>query len=341
MLVVAYEDRPDSLVGLKLTLLGVRRHSPDLRVLAWVPDAPAAFREWAAGVGGIELRTSREGISSTGWGVKPAVLLAALDLAGGDRVTWIDSDIVASADVSPLLADATDDELVATEEYFWGHHQGSPARTTGLGLPVGRVFPATVNTGLVSVTDRHRELLEVWAELMNSPEYLAVQKLSALERPLHFWGDQETLTGLLGSERFAGVPVRQLRRGVDVAQCYGPSGLTVRERVALGGALPPLVHAMGTKPWSPLPDASSVTDRARRYWQALHAETGPYVEVARTYESELGEPAPWLHPRTLAGRGLTAATRRRPALRELPLAVPDTTQRWVRRRLGMGQLRAE
>jgi hypothetical protein len=81
-----------------------------------------------------------------------------------------------------------------------------------------------------------------------------------------------------------------------------------------------------------------VTARGRRYWQVLHSETSPYVEVARGYEADLGEPAPWLHPQTRVGRGLTALSRRRPALRELPLAVPDSAQRWLRRRLGVRQL---
>ncbi|GAB3772292.1 hypothetical protein FB382_002922 [Nocardioides ginsengisegetis] len=338
MIAVMYEDRADSLVGLKLTVLSVRHHSPDLPVLVWVPDAPEAFLAWSRTVPLLEVRTDRTGITGSGWGVKPAVLLAALD-GGAERATWIDSDVVLNGDLGELLAGAGPDELVATEEYHWGHQQGTSLRTSGLGLPVGRVFAATVNTGLVSVTPAHRTLLEAWAAQMASEAYAAAQLLPAHERPLHFWGDQDTLTGLLGSQGFRDVRVRQLRRGVDIAQCYGPSGLTVRERVRLGGSLPVLVHAMGSKPWS-IPDRTSggALGRARLWWERVHAEAGPYLEVARAHEQALGEPAPWLHPRTRSARVLTALTRSRPALRELPLAVADSTQRGLRRRLRIGQL---
>jgi hypothetical protein len=114
--------------------------------------------------------------------------------------------------------------LVATEEPFWGKAQGGWERATAWGLAPGRRLPATVNTSLLRVTDRHVALLEEWRRLLATPEYRAAQARPWSERRMHVMGDQDVLTALVASADFAHVPVRQLRRDIEVAHCFGPAG---------------------------------------------------------------------------------------------------------------------
>ena len=44
-------------------------------------------------------------------------------------------------------------------------------------------------------------------------------------------GDQDVLTALLGSERYAGIPMNVLERGRDIVMNFGPAGYTVMERL--------------------------------------------------------------------------------------------------------------
>jgi hypothetical protein len=334
-----YEDRPSVLTGMKLAVLSLIQHSPGLRIIAFAPGAPESFLTWAAGLPELEVRTSRDNIVGDGWGVKASVLLSVLS-EGHSPVTWFDTDIIACGDVQARLDAIDAGAIVATQEYFWGHRQGDPQRTTGLGLTVGRIFPSTINTGLLRASSEHRDLLEDWAAILGGKQFRAAQKLSALERPLHYWGDQETLTGLLGSEQYAEVPVVQLKRGVEIAQCFGPSGFTVRERLQMGRRQPLLIHAMGAKPWSRRPPARSALSAQRigGYVQSVHQELSPYVAAARAYRGVVQDDVGWMSASTLPARVLSRAFAGRPALQELPLAAVDSAQRWVRRSLGVGRI---
>lgn len=334
--VVMYEDRPSALVGVRLALLSLTRHSPGLPVVAWLPTAPPEFTSWARSLPDVDVREHRDGLSGQGWNVKPSVLLRALD-EGHDQVVWFDTDMMVTGDLAGRLAAVPASTLVATEEYHWGHHQGSSVRTTGLGLPVGRVFPATLNTCLLRVHRHHHGLVEEWYRVLASDEYVAAQSLSGRHRPLHFWSDLDVLTGLLGAREHAGVPVVQLRRGVDIAQCYGPSGFTLAERLACGRRLPLLLHAMGNKPWgADRPQGRSVRARLQTSLDRVHQELTPYALAAREYAGDVD--TSWAEPTTLTGRVLASTFPRRPALRESPLTVLDSAQRGLRRRLGVGQI---
>ncbi len=340
MVAVMYEDRPAALTGLKLAVLSLARHSPDLPVIAWVPGAPEPFLRWAAGRDGLSVRTDRTGLTGAGWNVKPSVLLSAFD-EGHDEALWFDTDMLVTGDLAARLAQAPPDVLVATQEYYWGHHQGTPRRTTGLGRRVSRVFPSTVNTCLLRVGRAHLDLVREWSRVLASPEYVQAQSLSAQDRPLHFWSDLDVLTGLLGSTEFAHVPVDQLRRGTEIAQCYGPSGFTVRERLRVGSGAPLVIHAMGAKPWAPpAPGAGAdgVLGRLRAEVEAVHQDLTPFVAAAAEYADALDEDTSWLTPRTRVGSVVRRALPGHPAWQELPLALVDSGQRAVRRELRLGQI---
>lgn len=340
MIAVIYEDRPSVLIGVQLAALSLARHSPDLPILAITPNAPQSFIDWAARIPSLTVQPNRDGVEGESWNVKPSVLLKAF-ADGHDQALWFDSDMIVTADLKARLDAIDPDTVVATEEYFWGHQQGNPVRTTGLGLELARTFPATLNTCLLRVSRTHLPIVEQWRDILASETYLNALRQPATTRPLHLGSDLHVFTGLMGSTKFGDVPVTQLRRGTEIAQCYGPSGWTVAERFRSRKSMPLVLHAMGTKPW----DRPSVAEaagrplrsRARVMYEAIHQDLTPYVAAAREYRGEFEGDDSWLTPATRTGAALTRMSDS-VAMRELPLALVDTAQRRLRRRLNIGQM---
>jgi hypothetical protein len=334
-----YEDR--ALTGAKLALLSLRRHSPNIPVVAFLPNASQEFVEWASRLTDVEIRRSCDFTTGVGWNVKPSVIQGLFE-EGHDQVIWLDSDIIVCGDLDTHLSSIDSSTVVATEEYYWGHRQGDPERTTGLGLTVGRTFPATINSGLLRFSKAHRPVVDDWASILASDEYRSVQHLSARERPIHYFADQDTLTGLLGSDTYAEIKVVQLKRGVEIAQCFGPSGFTIRERLRSRANLPLLVHAQGVKPWADRRSGKQLTSvkRILNYMQSVHLELTPYVAAAQAYRELLAEDVNWMSPSTGLGRMLLRASPNQPNLAELPLTAIDSVQRWARQKLGIGRIGA-
>ena len=343
MLVCIYDDRVESLDAVKIAVLSIREHEPDLPVSVSLGSADPATQQWFAGLSGVTL-TVAEDLGAAGWDVKPELLLRRLALGTGP-VLWWDSDVVASGPFRQLFEQHPDGVLVGTEDTYWGQEQGGDQRTVAWGLTPGRQLGATLNTGLLRVSEDHRPLLVAWRAALEDPAYAAAQLAHPLERPLHLLGDQEVLTALVGSDTFSHVPVHLLRRGVDIAQCFGPAGYRFSERV---GALrsrsgpPPLVHATNPKPWKVLSQRrqgllrSRNLVQARAAYEALHAELSPYTVVARRYRDEV-ESAAWLHVRSPAGRALSRLPGPPAVVDELPLAAFDGAVRSVRRHLKIGR----
>src|SRR4051794_40776203 len=117
MLVCTYEDRPAALVGLKLLLLSLRRHCPDLSAVVCAPPMDQAARSWCARFKNVQLDDDACGRSS-GWNVKPSILLSLLE-KGHDEVVWLDSDIVLTADFRPLLYGSDPQTLVVSQAQYW------------------------------------------------------------------------------------------------------------------------------------------------------------------------------------------------------------------------------
>ncbi|WP_432544289.1 nucleotide-diphospho-sugar transferase [Kineococcus sp. SYSU DK002] len=331
MIVIA-EDRASHRVGVQIAVASIARHCPGADVVLHCPWADERFEEWARDRGVSTLH--RSGVPrGAGWNVKPSLLLQHLR-AGHDEVVWVDADVLTHRDWRPLLAGVGEDVLVATEETYWGQAQGGTHRTRAWGLEVGRSMPRTVNTGLVRVTSAHVELLEAWAAMLQEPTYREAQQQDWTRRPLHLLGDQEVLTALLGSAQFAAVPLRLLRQGVEIAQCYGPAGFTPRDRLTAalpGRSVPPLVHAMGVKPWERRARSGALGKLRSRY-EEMHSLTSPYAVLAAAYRDELLADTSWM-PRLPLGRGGERAA----SLAELPLATVDHAVRAARRVLGIGR----
>ncbi len=305
MRICIYEDRATDMVAVKLLVASLLRHSPGFEIEVTIPQPSDAIRKWFAARPVVRLRSDHDSKRS-GYNVKAAVLAKALEET--ESALWIDSDIIVTGDLAPVFASAGPDTLAVSEEWFGARFQGGTSRVHGLGLPVGRNLPATTNTSVLRVTRAHRELLSAWDEILCSAEYLAAQGRVWTERPIWHLGDQEVLSGLLGSERFSQVPILWLRRGHDVAHCFPPvaSGYAAHERIAniLRGRTPTFVHSIVERPWRP-PNGQ----------QTVHLETSPYTLTAAQFEADVEEALPWTRAtlpaarllRTLARNGANAS----------------------------------
>jgi hypothetical protein len=139
MIVCIYEDRPKYLIGVKLTVLSLARHCPDLPVIISCPQPPATFRRWVEAQPNAKL-LAEDDLAEVGWNVKPTILLRHLN-EGHPEVIWIDSDIIVNRDFRSSFQNLNDDTLVATQEDYWGQYQGGTHRTVAWGLNQVEVFP--------------------------------------------------------------------------------------------------------------------------------------------------------------------------------------------------------
>jgi hypothetical protein len=329
-----HEDRQDCLVGVKLAILSIKKYHPDLPILVSTPSATDSFRSWVVRCPGVsELSYADDELA--GFNVKPGILMRALD-GGYQNAIWIDSDVIVCGDILPSIFNQADDVLVAAEETYFGQNQGGTIRTEAWGLSVGRALPSTINTGVLRITPKHRVLLEAWNTMLHHPLYARLQLMPWDERPLHMIGDQEVLTGLLGSVAFANIPIKFLKRGSEIAQCMGPAGFTPTERIkSFLSETPALIHSMGTKPWlrGNAPEISLNLQSLRRFYEFLHAELGPYSTVAREYRHLLGEDSDWMELSSGTAKILSTVFRNNISLKELPLSIFDSLVRHTRRAL--------
>ncbi len=282
------------MVAVKLLVASLLRNSPGLDIEVTIPRPSQDIQKWFAERPSVRLRSDHDERRS-GYNVKAAVLSRALETS--ESALWIDSDIMVTRDLRPIFAPAGPTTVAVSEEWFGAPFQGGTSRVRGMGLPVGRRLPATANTSVLRVTRAHAELLAAWDEILRSPEYLASQGREWTARPIWHLGDQEVLTGLLGSERFADLPILWVKRGRDIAHCFPPvaSGYAAHERIAniFRGRPPVFVHSIVERPWRP-PNGQ----------MTLHLETSPYTLTAAGFESEVGEPLPWTRPTLPAARWL-------------------------------------
>jgi len=319
------ESRADEAVALKLLIASLAEHCPDLPVAAWFPPATDSFAQWTAALPQVTLHT--EVIpGASGWNSKPHALLLLLE-AGADEIWWMDSDVILTSDFRRKLPSLRRETLVVAQEAVYGRPEDDGLRAVGWSLEVGRILDEAVNTCVLRVTKAHQELLAEWKLMLESPEYVATQARPWYERPTHFIGDQDVLTALLSSRRFADVPMMWLRRGREIIQYFGPSGYTTADRLRhLTGGVPAFVHEQGgNKPWR----AQSRRPGPRGVFDRLLADASPYTLYAEHYrdviQAEAGE-ADWMDNRTFAARLLRAAGLGSVPLTGLPLALAHSVR---------------
>jgi hypothetical protein len=336
-MLLIHEDRPDHLVGVKLLVLSLDRHLPEFPKLVCCPNAPGSFFTWLATNTTAQCIDAPLG-SAGGADIKPALLLYLL-ARGCDDVVWLDSDMIITSPIArDLITGATGHTVIVAQETYWGQEQQSTVRTLGWGLIPARKLPATANTCVVRVTPQHTTLLSAWKRCLEHPAYKRAQAMPWYQRPLHFLGDQEVFTALLESSEFVDVEVRMLVRGMEIAQCFGPSGYTVRERLAslARNALPPIVHAQGRKPYAPGQPGDLPGGVLSRHLIRASLELSPYSGAALQYRDLLGEACDWMLPTRPVSRLLSRISGN-PVLRDMPLCILESLIRRARRRLGVAR----
>lgn len=302
MEVCIYEDRAVNLVGVKLLILSLERYEPSWAIRLFTPDAPVAFRAWVSRRANV--RPDYNWVSGAdGWNVKPKLLRRLVE-EHGDCTLWLDSDLIVTGALGPMLANSAPETLIVAEEEPWQRFAGSLHRTSAWGLEPGRVIPTSVNSCVVRVSSHHQELLKDWEAMLARPDYKQMQQLPWNERPFTMIGDQDALCALAGSHKYFELQVGFLRQGRDVAHCFNEDGYTCTHRLSRAfRGLPPLLHAQGEKPWK------------QAQGRKLHLELSPYRYAALAYESELNpSERDWLHPNSYLGRLLHMAALGEPNL---------------------------
>lgn len=318
------EDRAGSEIGLRLALASLREFCPRDPIAVYCGWTNPEFTRWAEQLGNLILIPSRpEGGYS--WNCKPHTLRPFLD-QGYDEAIWVDSDILVTRDPQHLFEGLDDEVLVGTQEASSEGEQGSEIRTRGLGLELGNIYPWTLNSCIVRATRKHLDLLDHWSEILGSPEYRAIQSKPFPERPRHYCGDQDVLSGLIGAKRHRHIPVKFLRSGLDIIHCGGALGYSSRERlVGLVEPIPPFLHAIAGKPWHVFAEWYAKSHSTWFvFYRRLLQETSPYVLRATRWKDRVAVPCEWMNYHSLLGGLLKLCGGRHHALTGLPLSVVAT-----------------
>ena len=327
MIICIAEDRASETTAVKLLLLSLTQHCPDIPIVLTFPPASPSFMRWLESLPQVTLRTKAV-VMNQGWNIKPYLLLSLLN-EGYDDICWLDSDILVANDFRPLLQKLSPETVMICEEALYGGHADHGQRTSAWQLPVGREIPFTLNTGVLRITRQHQGLLQRWCNLLGSPEYLQAQRQFWYERPAHLVGDQDVLTALLGSSEFSNVPLHILRRGAGVIQYFGFSAYTLQERwQTLRHGLPLFIHCQGWKPWHI--KQGHTGDQLKQRLQKSYIELSPYMQLARDLRYQLDEQPDWLVSISWTSRISHLVGFYHPALVGLPLAIVFDAVRWLK-----------
>ena len=329
MIICIAEDRKSYEVSLKLLLLSLTRHCPDFGIVLFYQPADENFISWLARCPQVKLRAGSFGGSGS-YNVKPKALLSLLR-AEYDEVLWLDSDIIVTRDFRYLFSNLTSRTIVLTEEAaIDGDRDPDGLRARLWGLEVGRVFDITANTALIRVTRDHIRLLEDWDNYLQADVYKEAQR--QIKRPIHLVGDQDVLVALLTSRAYSNLPVKFLKRGLDIIQYFGLAGYVASDRVrSLIHGLPSLIHAQGyKKPWIWFDEPPKING-LREFFDEIYVDLSPHTIVAMTYRDALDEPSSWMSPRFFTSGALRAAGFWHPSLVGLPITAIVELARLIKR----------
>ena len=313
----AAEDRADHELGVRLLVASLARHHGGEPLLLFFPPADHAFRTWLQRFPFVHLIEDWPG--GSGWAIKPSAL--RYTLREFDEAVWIDADIIVTSNPRSMFHQENRHTMVVVEEPSTQPNHGSTARTQGLGLNVGRHLAITTNSCVLRVTNAHDPLLQRWATILASEEYLDSQRKQVEDRPLSLMGDQDVLCGLLGSTMFSDIQIRYLQHGRDIIHSGGLLAYTPKERLKNIYRSPCFIHGQGTKPWKIFmpPDLT----KKGFFWQyrRLAQEVSPYFAESKKYASDIGAEAKWMSYRSIAGRLLCAIGFGSHSLRGLPISI--------------------
>jgi hypothetical protein len=302
---LTFEDREQDLPALMLLAVSLRRTSPGSRLHIPARNLGAKALDWLSRQPNVVLHHDLWA-EDTFWNIKP-YLLEQMLARGISRITWLDADLMLTADPARHFA-LSDDTILVAQEGFRSCFAGTRGRTIAIGLTIARELGYTVNSCVVSVTVRHASLLDRWKAFLRSDIYQTADRRFII-------GDQDVLGGLLGSEEFAQVPVSALRTGNDIAHSMLPGDFGVFQRLAtLARGEPRFVHAQGRKTWR--------FEQGSREANILQSQLSLHRHWAKTHTTDLPvDQIGWITQDGPLSRVMVRLFPRRPSLRGLPIGL--------------------
>jgi hypothetical protein len=121
MTICIAEDRASEEIAVKLLLLSLSRHCPEVPVVLAYPPASAEFAAWVKRrVPSCELRSFRLS-ENTSWNIKSDALLQLLE-EGHTEVWWLDSDVIIESNFVERYKKVSDGTLIVCEEALYGSY---------------------------------------------------------------------------------------------------------------------------------------------------------------------------------------------------------------------------
>ncbi len=330
------DDRLDAEPGLRVAVTSLQFHRPGSRMVVLWKGLHQGFIDWMSQWPSVRCELPPP-TRVQGWSSKPHWIRSLFD-ANETEVIWLDSDLMTIDCPERIFGELSEDTIVLAQEPRCFPNQETVRRTSAWNLKVGRTYPFMFNTCVVRLTRNHRQLLEDWCRLTESPHFVELQRLPFHQRPPHAGSDQDLLAALLCSAQYSWIPIRLVPSGDEIIHSGGALYFPVSERLrSLFGRRPIFVHAMGAKPWT-------ILDRCTAYqgttWkvQRLGQETSPYAAHARTFAHVIEMPTPWLDYATLGGRVLRWMGFGRDALRGLPQTALAQAARQLKKLVRSGRI---
>ncbi|NJL30804.1 MAG: hypothetical protein HC898_03765 [Phycisphaerales bacterium] len=331
--ICTYEDRPGNFVGIQLLALSLAQHCPDCVLEVTSPVLTEDFRAWAGYQSNVVIGADIDP-AVRGYDIKPTLLLRALD-RGETQVLWIDADVLVTADFRELYDEVDQTTLVVSQEF-----SGVP-RLGCISLPSLEAAGGkdAALCGEQRVHPRHTASSRLTGGLVGTHEKRGIppgSEHTLAQAPGAFLSDQEVLMALLESSPHTGIDVHYLLRGCDIIMTSGSAGYTPGERVRnsfiYGRKLPPLIHALGPKPWQQAHYVGGPFRNPIRYMEQVHTQVSPYTHAAREYARELDAMyrRNWLTKRSLPARLMYGIGCNNPHLAGLGLCLMDSVGRTIK-----------
>lgn len=314
------EDRAAHEPSLKLLLLSLNAHCPGMEINLFYPAGGRKFLAWVEKYPQVRLQTN-DLTRGIGWNIKPQAIIRLIE-QGFDEVIWIDSDVIVTRNVAPIFSGIGRQVFVISDQGR-DYNALNAVRARLWGLPVGRVLPFELNSGVLRATKDHYPLVQRWWELIQSKHYQQFQQKVgwAADGPIHMKGDQDVLTALLVSTEFSHVPVHLLRTGRNIVLFDGIFGYSVVARIrSLLRGSPPFIHVPGFKPWLAkwrLERPISLKD----YIEHVYFDVSPYKLSALRFRDELECETGWMELHYALSRILLVAGMGCQPLVGLPIAA--------------------
>jgi hypothetical protein len=315
------EDRTAHEPSLKLLLLSIHAHCPGMEINLFYPPADKNFLAWVQKYPQVRLQAI-DLPKGVGWNVKPLAIMRLLE-QGFDEVIWTDSDVIVTRNIAPIFS-GIDSQVFMISDQGRDNQGLNAVRARSWGLPIGRVLPFELNSGVLRATKDHLSLVRRWLELVQSKEYQQFQQeVGWAKSPIHMKGDQDVLTALLVSTEFSHVPVRLIRTGQNIILFDGIFGYTVGARIrSLLRGSPPFIHIPGFKPWvANYWRLERATRTTKDYIQHVYFDVSPYTLSALRFRDQMQCDTGWMDPHYVLSRTLRIAGMGCQPLVGLPIAA--------------------